>query len=606
MQHIEITDVEVVPAIVTISTSAPNETTLSVVETLEAENDFTQYEDSGSEASGYSPDQKLRKRTVLVVDDDQAALEEMIETLKDYDLFVVSAKDAEEALCQANQHKPAYVVMDFKLPKMNGLDAVTSMRKFLPDTNYIMISGCQDFCRVATVKNTKSLAVLQKPITMDGIARFITIQNDKLDCSYQSHTERPAVNFTQNKSSDLVGKHILVVDDEPEITEELAELLGDSGFTVSVASDPVAAIALVKSNEDISVVITDLSMPVMTGLEMIEKIYAELPVDRNISTIVLTGQADTNRAINALRLGASDFLSKPIDPDLLIQATERTIESVRLKYLERAFRVQLQHRVLERTEEVQKLSSHLFNNLSIKNAELEAFNKVTSRLLTLISHELRTPLSAITAFSSLMKVASEQSANSREIEYSKGILDAENKLLSIINTIRELVYVGGGGLKLNKTRFNTSDLINRVVKVLKPKADKAGVEILVQLENAPKFIYGDSHRLTQAIGNIIDNAIRFSAEFRTVVVAASGNENNIIFTIEDQGIGMTEDQLMIAVEPFRQVDSSYSKTVCGMGLGLTLSRLFVELHGGELKILSTYGVGTIVDIQIPWVVDCNE
>jgi len=161
------------------------------------------------------------------------------------------------------------------------------------------------------------------------------------------------------------------------------------------------------------------------------------------------------------------------------------------------------------------------------------------------------------------------------------------------------LYLSDSALKLNKTSFNTSDLINRVVETLKPKADKAGVEILVKLENAPKFFYADSNRLTQVIGDILDNAIRFSAELCTVVVSASGDDNDITFTIVDQGIGMIEDQVQIAEEPFRQVDRSLSKIAYGMGLGLTLSRLFVELHGGELKIQSTYGEGTIVGIKIP-------
>jgi DNA-binding NtrC family response regulator len=216
----------------------------------------------------------------------------------------------------------------------------------------------------------------------------ISTQNDKQDCSDQSFSELPSAHSTQNKSSGLDGRQILVVDDDPEFTEELVELLGDAGFTVSVALDPVAGIAIVKSNEDISVVITDLNMPFMTGLEMIEKINAELTPDRDVSTIVLTGQPDTPRAVKALRLGASDFLSKPIDPDILIHATERAVESVRLNNLERDFRVQLEHRVLERTEEVQKLSSDLLaanDLLTIKNAELEASNKVKSELFRLIA-----------------------------------------------------------------------------------------------------------------------------------------------------------------------------------------------------------------------------
>ena len=153
---------------------------------------------------------------------------------------------------------------------------------------------------------------------------------------------------------------------------------------------------------------------------------------------------------------------------------------------------------------------------------------------------------------------SEEAANVEGIEFSQHILDAGNMLLSMINTILELVDASGGDLKLNKTSFNTSDLINRVVKVLKPKADKSGVEILVKLKNTPKFVYADSHRLTQIIGNMLDNALRFSTEPGAVTINASGDDNNVTFIITDhgsritdQGVGMTEDQLKIAEEPFR-------------------------------------------------------
>ena len=96
MQHIEIREVEGVPAVVTVSTPAPTETDASLVENLMSDDDLTQYEEIGNQVAGYSPNKKLRSRTVLVVDDDADALEEMIDTLKDYELCVISAKDAEE------------------------------------------------------------------------------------------------------------------------------------------------------------------------------------------------------------------------------------------------------------------------------------------------------------------------------------------------------------------------------------------------------------------------------------------------------------------------------------------------------------------------------
>ena len=408
-----------------------------------------------------------------------------------------------------------------------------------------------------------------------------------------------------NVRSDKVkvdAAQVLIVDDELEITEELAELLFEAGYSVDTSTDPINAIAMIRNNASISVVITDLSMPNMTGLEMIDEINRILPAERDIAMIVVTGQADTDRAVKALQLGALDFLSKPIDPDVLIHATERAAETVRLKRLERDFRKHLEHQVLERTEEVQKLSSDLLaanEILKIKNADLEASNQIKSEFLSLISHELRTPLNHIIGFSGLMKMTFDNTDSPDEAMHSQKISEAGNDLLKIINTIFDLININGGDHPLDKTDVNLPKLIGTVCDVLKPKADKTGVDILLELQSAPTTLYADEHRMTQVIGNILDNAIRFSSKSGTVLVTASSTENAVSISIADQGIGMTERETQIAEEPFRQVDSSLSKTAYGMGLGLTLSKLIVERHGGQFSVESAPDEGTLVAITIP-------
>ena len=408
-----------------------------------------------------------------------------------------------------------------------------------------------------------------------------------------------------NGRSDKVkvdAAQVLIVDDELEITEELAELLFEAGYSVDTSTDPINAIAMIRNNASTSVVITDLSMPNMTGLEMIDEINRILPAERDIAMIVVTGQADTDRAVKALQLGALDFLSKPIDPDVLIHATERAAETVRLKRLERDFRKQLEHQVLERTEEVQKLSSDLLaanEILKIKNADLEASNQIKSEFLSLISHELRTPLNHIIGFSGLMKMTFDNTDSPDEAMHSQKISEAGNDLLKIINTIFDLININGGDHPLDKTDVNLPKLIGTVCDVLKPKADKTGVDILLELQSAPTTLYADEHRMTQVIGNILDNAIRFSSKSGTVLVTASSTENAVSISIADQGIGMTERETQIAEEPFRQVDSSLSKTAYGMGLGLTLSKLIVERHGGQFSVESAPDEGTLVAITIP-------
>jgi len=408
-----------------------------------------------------------------------------------------------------------------------------------------------------------------------------------------------------NGRSDKVkvdAAQVLIVDDELEITEELAELLFEAGYSVDTSTDPINAIAMIRNNASTSVVITDLSMPNMTGLEMIDEINRILPAERDVAMIVVTGQADTDRAVKALQLGALDFLSKPIDPDVLIHATERAAETVRLKRLERDFRKHLEHQVLERTEEVQKLSSDLLaanEILKIKNADLEASNQIKSEFLSLISHELRTPLNHIIGFSGLMKMTFDNTDSPDEAMHSQKISEAGNDLLKIINTIFDLININGGDHPLDKTDVNLPKLIGTVCDVLKPKADKTGVDILLELQSAPTTLYADEHRMTQVIGNILDNAIRFSSKSGTVLVTASSTENAVSISIADQGIGMTERETQIAEEPFRQVDSSLSKTAYGMGLGLTLSKLIVERHGGQFSVESAPDEGTLVAITIP-------
>lgn len=113
-------------------------------------------------------------KSVLVVDDDPAALDEMAEAMGDEAIPFLLASNAVEALGLAREHRPQFVLMDFNMPGMNGIDAVSAIRTFLPEAVFIMISGLDDFCRVATTENTHTFAILQKPVSIHNIARYIS------------------------------------------------------------------------------------------------------------------------------------------------------------------------------------------------------------------------------------------------------------------------------------------------------------------------------------------------------------------------------------------------------------------------------------------------
>lgn len=395
---------------------------------------------------------------------------------------------------------------------------------------------------------------------------------------------------------------ILVIDDEPEIVQEISELLSGAGFQCATAAGPRQALDAVRADGEISIIVTDLAMPAMDGLTMVRTLRENLPAGRDVAVIVMTGHGGTDKAIEALRLGAVDFLAKPVAPDHLLHAVARAAETQRLRKLERQFLERVERTVEDRTAEVRALSDDLSRanrDLQARNRDLMVINRVKSEFLSMISHELRTPLNAVIGFSEIMEKNSEEKGETKELEFQRLISEAGRKLLRIVNTILDLADAHMGDQPLDKVVLDPSDLIDRVVEVLEPKACKAGVKITLELENAPKTVFADRHRLTQAVGNILDNAIQFSPADSEVRITVDGRDGELSISIADSGIGMSEEEIAIAGEAFRQVDGGLSRKVYGLGVGLTLSRMFVELHGGRLNIDSSPGLGTTVRMTIP-------
>ncbi|MBT6276625.1 MAG: hybrid sensor histidine kinase/response regulator [Chromatiales bacterium] len=394
---------------------------------------------------------------------------------------------------------------------------------------------------------------------------------------------------------------ILVVDDDIAITEEAAEILSDEGFACERAFDGHLALKMVLDNPDIGVVITDLKMPGMDGLELIRKINETIPADRDLAVIVVTGHAGTAEAVETLRLGAMDFLTKPIDPDHLVHATRRADETVKLRRLERLFNKRLKEDVAKRTAEAHALTVSLEQTntmLEQRNRELAISNKVKTDFLALISHELRTPLNAVIGFSEIMALGSETGGNDTEKEYNREVAAAGRKLLRIVNTILELIDVDCGDMKLRKASIDINDMVGRVVEVLKPKADDKPITLKVEAHQTLPAIDADANRVIQALGNVVENAIHFSPPGSDISIGAKATGDTVTITVTDRGKGMTEEEIKIAGEAFRQVDASAAKEVYGLGLGLPLARMFIELHGGALEIESNPCAGTTVRMSL--------
>lgn len=217
-----------------------------------------------------------------------------------------------------------------------------------------------------------------------------------------------------------------------------------------------------------------------------------------------------------------------------------------------------------------------------------------------MSHELRTPLNAIIGFSKLMSEHSQRRLSDAEIaDYGGLIHDAADHLLAIINNILDISKIQSGKFSIDMRDIDVGEVLHVSAASLRLIAQNAGVTLTENIDRDMPSILGDGVRLRQVFTNLISNALKFTTSGGTVTVSTEARGPIAIITVSDTGIGMTEDELAVALTPFGQVEASHNRWREGTGLGLPIARALVKLHGGDLVIESTKGVGTTVKVMLP-------
>jgi len=233
--------------------------------------------------------------------------------------------------------------------------------------------------------------------------------------------------------------------------------------------------------------------------------------------------------------------------------------------------------------------------------EAELASKVKSEFISNMSHELRTPLNTVIGFSKLLMEHQRRRLPDNEIvEYANLVHDAASHLLSVINDILDISKIQSGRYTIDNREVLLDEVLEASLASLHQHAAEAGVVIAKEITPGLGAVRGDAVKLRQIFTNLIGNAIKFSREQSTVKVAATRTQDGGTFVlIADAGIGMTSDELEIALTPFGQVDGSRSRWREGTGLGLPIAKALIELHGGQLSISSQKDVGTEVTVTLP-------
>jgi cell cycle sensor histidine kinase DivJ len=238
-------------------------------------------------------------------------------------------------------------------------------------------------------------------------------------------------------------------------------------------------------------------------------------------------------------------------------------------------------------------------------AEAERANAAKTRFLATMSHELRTPLNAIIGFSDMLKnEASLMLDTKRRNEYAGIINESGNHLLSVVNGILDMSKIETGNFEITAEPFLPAKVITSCYDILALGAREAGVQLEKLAADILPEMVADKRALNQILLNLLSNAIRFTDRGGKVTIGARAEAANIVFVVEDNGVGISDEDLARVGEPYFQAGASYDRRHGGTGLGLSIVKGLVELHGGELAIRSRIGEGTRITVSLP--LDCER
>ena len=244
-------------------------------------------------------------------------------------------------------------------------------------------------------------------------------------------------------------------------------------------------------------------------------------------------------------------------------------------------------------------NARLFREIEAKGKQLEIASQHKSEFLANMSHELRTPLNAVIGFSEVLQEKYFGELNEKQDEYVDDILSSGRHLLSLINDVLDLSKVEAGRMELEVTTFHLPDAIDNAMLLVRERASKHGIKLDKVIDERLGDFTGDERKFKQILVNLLTNAVKFTPEGGQVKVEARMGDSAAIVSVVDTGIGIAKEDQDMIFEEFRQATGHYAQKREGTGLGLTLTKRFVEMHGGKIWVESEVGKGSTFTFTLP-------
>lgn len=379
---------------------------------------------------------------------------------------------------------------------------------------------------------------------------------------------------------------ILIVDDNPKNLQVLGKLLQYENFEVEFAIDGQSALDWMEAKK-FDLMLLDINMPVISGFEVCKKIRSNPKFDK-MPIIFLTADIDRESILKGFELGAQDYVTKPFDSRELIMRvkTHLSLKNSREKLEE--LNLSLEDKVKERTAE-----------LLIAKEKAEETDRLKTVFLNNLSHELRTPMNGILGFINLLKKP--ELEEEKKEKYIEIVNISAERLLDTMDELVVISRIEAGDNMLHITSFDLNQEMHFQFAFFKPKADKKGIQLLCsnKIDSNAAIIKSDKIKIASILTNLINNAIKFTNK-GTVEFGNYIENGNLVIFVKDTGVGIPTNRLEAIFERFVQADTRLTREHEGLGLGLSITKAYVEALGGKIAVESEKGKYSVFTVTLPY------
>jgi two-component system sensor histidine kinase/response regulator len=365
--------------------------------------------------------------------------------------------------------------------------------------------------------------------------------------------------YGEDSTSPEYQATILIVDDEEIIRDLCGKALEQ--YQILKAGSCFDALWLYKHKRP-DLILSDVMMPGGTGIDLLRLVKE---VDPHAVVIIMTGFTDKEIVLNALKEGADDFISKPLNILQLRTAVEKALVKKRLR------------------EEL---------------ISLKQMDRLKSNFLSLISHKLRTPITSISLFLQNIQRGCYDPDDPQFMHNAQMIYDESSYLGRLVADLLVFsqVMVESAGLNLEMCDLN--DIVTEVLHKSREAQNKPGIELDFVKQKAP-LVHIDRNKISFALQQIIDNAYKFSKDKGRISIVIKNSDDKVSITVYDSGIGIPREEIAKVFEKFYQIDPENTGQVRGFGLGLFYASEFVRQNGGSISLDSELDLGTAVTVTLP-------